>query len=169
MRLTRTRLAFLPLLALALFATPIQASAAGTCGTEVLTTVLKGSSVAWYSPGCYTRATKLMTPDIKAYSDAGAVITTAARRDRLRKLKLAVAKKAPNSKLAIRFTPAVGTIRVSVFAKKNGRFVLAALTTMKGAGGTVKAKLGKATRIRVSAGYVGSGDKPLTVSLTLKR
>ena len=56
-----------------------------------------------------------------------------------------------------------------MFAKKNGRFVLAALGTMKGASGTIKAKLGKATRIRVSAGYVGSGDTPVTVSLTLTR
>jgi hypothetical protein len=169
MRITRTRLVLLPLVVLALLAAPLPASAAGNCGTEVITSVLKGSLTAWYSPGCYSRATKLLTPDLRNYSDAGDVISTAARRDRLRKLKLAVAKKAPNSRISIRFTPAVGTIRVSVFAKRNGRFVLAALGSMKGTSGTLKAKLGKATRIRVSAGYVGSGDKPVTVSLTLTR
>ena len=56
-----------------------------------------------------------------------------------------------------------------MFARKNGRFVLAALGTLQGSSGTLKAKLGKATRIRVSAGYVGSGDTPVTVTTTLKR
>ena len=40
---------------------------------------------------------------------------------------------------------------------------------MRGTGGTLKARLGKATHIRVSASYVGAGDKPITVSTTLKR
>jgi hypothetical protein len=69
----------------------------------------------------------------------------------------------------VTFTPAVGTIRVAVFAKKKGRFVAAAIATMKGRGGTLKARLGTATRIRVSTGYVGSGDKPIVVSTTVKR
>ena len=56
-----------------------------------------------------------------------------------------------------------------MFAKRNGRFVVAAVGTLRGAGGTLKAKLGKATRIRVSASYAGAGDKPITVSTTLKR
>lgn len=159
----------LPLAALALLVTPLSASAAGNCGTEVLVTAAKGASIPWYSPGCYTRATKLLTPDLKNYSEAPAAISAAARRDRLHKLRLLISKKAPRSRISIAFSPAVGTIRVSVFAKKNGRFVLAALGTMKGAKGTIKAKLGKATRIRVSAGYVGSGDTPVTVSLTLTR
>ena len=165
----RRLITLLPLALLALLVAPLSASAAGTCATDVVTAAAKGTPIPWYSAGCYRRATKLLTPDLRAYSDAGSLITTAARRDRLRKLRLAVAKRAPASKLSIRFSPAVGSIRVSVFAKKNGRFVLAALGTLKGASGTLRAKLGKATRIRVSAGYVGSGDKPVTVSLTLTR
>ena len=100
------RLSLLPLLALLLLAAvPLQASAAGNCGTEVLTTALKGPVNAWYSPGCYKRAVKLETPDMKAYSDIGAVISTATRRDRLRKLKIAIPTKAPGSKVTVKFTP----------------------------------------------------------------
>ncbi|MEO9174078.1 MAG: hypothetical protein ABI317_01105, partial [Gaiellales bacterium] len=84
-------------------------------------------------------------------------------------LHIAVAKKAPRRVVRITFSPAVGSIRTSIFAKRNGRFVVAAIGTLHGKGGTLKAKLGKATRIRVSAGYVGSGDTPVTVSITLKR
>jgi hypothetical protein len=153
--------------AVVLLVVPVSASA--SCGSEILTTAVKANLTAWYSPGCYAQATKLLTPDLRNYSDAPAVISTAARRDLLRKLHIVVAKRAPGSKVKIAFAPAVGSIRVSVFARKNGRFVAAAIGTLSGAGGTLKAKLGKATRIRVSAGYVGSGDKPVTVSLTLKR
>jgi hypothetical protein len=154
-----------------LLALPLSSAAAGTstCGTEIVTTAVQTSLANWYSPGCYAQAAKLVTPDMRAYSDVPAVIATAARRDRLRKLHITVAKKAPRSVVRIAFSPAVGTIRVSVFARKSGRFVVAAIGTLHGAGGTMKAKLGKATRIRGSAGYVGSGDTPVTVALTLKR
>ena len=94
---------------------------------------------------------------------------TARRRDVLHRLRIAVAKTAPGSKVKLTFRPSVGSIRVSIFAKKHGRFVVSAIGTMRGAGGTLRARLGKATRIRVSAGYVGAGDRPVTVSTTLKR
>ena len=97
------------------------------------------------------------------------MIAAAKRRDILRKLRIAVARKAPGSRVSVKFSPAVGSIRVSVFAKRNGRFVVAAIGTLQGAGGTLKARLGKAKRIRVSAGYVGAGDRPVTVTTTLKR
>ena len=87
----------------------------------------------------------------------------------LLRLHLTVTRRAPKSVVTIGFSPAVGAIRVSVFARRNGRFVLAALGTLQGSAGTLRAKLGKATRIRVSAGYVGSGDTPVTVTTTLKR
>jgi hypothetical protein len=165
----RTRL--VPLLVGAVVLALPASSAAGTstCGTEIVTTALQTSLTSWYSPGCYVQAAKLETPDMRAYSDVPAIISTAAHRDRLRKLHITVAKKAPRSVVRITFSPPVGTMRVSIFARKNGRFVVAAIGALHGAGGTLKAKLGKATRIRVSAGYVGSGDTPGTVALTLKR
>jgi hypothetical protein len=163
----RRRLLTLLASALVLLAVPVSASA--SCGNDVLQAAARSSLTLWYSPGCYKQATKLLTPDLRQYSDAPDEINTAARRDRTRKLKVAVAKTAPGGKVKVGFSPAVGTIRVSVFAKKNGRFVVAAIGTLRGTGGTLKAKLGKATRIRVSAGYPGSGDTPITVSLTLKR
>jgi hypothetical protein len=167
MRCTR----LVPLLVGAVVLALPASSAAGTstCGTEIVTTALQASLTNWYSPGCYAQAAKLETPDMRAYSDVPAVVSTAAHRDRLRKLHIAVAKKAPRSVVRITFSPTVGSMRVSIFARKNGRFVVAAIGTLRGAGGTLKAKLGKATRIRVSAGYVGSGDTPATVTLTLKR
>jgi hypothetical protein len=166
----RSRL--LPVLAgvLVLLALPVSSPAGtSTCGTEIVTAAVESSVTSWYSPGCYRQAAKLVTPDMRAYSDVPAVVAAAAHRDLLRKLHIGVAKKAPGSVVRLAFSPSVGTIRVSVFARKNGRFVVAAIGTLHGAGGTLKAKLGKATRIRVSAGYVGSGDTPITVSLTLKR
>jgi hypothetical protein len=165
----RFHIATLPLLLLALLAAPLPAPAAGTCATEVLAAATGGAAIPWYSAGCYRRAARLVTPDVRAYSDAPQLITAAARRDRLRRLRVTVAKKAPASRLSIRFSPAVGSIRVSVFARKHGRFVLAGLGTLTGTNGTLRARLGSATRIRVSAGYVGSGDKPVAVLLTLTR
>jgi hypothetical protein len=163
----RSRLLTLLASALVLLAIPVSASA--SCGNDVLQSAAKSSLTLWYSPGCYKQATRLLTPDLRQYSDAPDEINAAARRDRLRKLKVSVAKTAPGGKVKISFSPAVGAIRVSVFAKKNGRFVASAIGTLQSKGGTLKARLGKATRIRVSAGYPGSGDKPFTVSLTLKR
>ncbi len=152
------------LLALAL---PVSASA--SCSSDIVSQAGDGSVPGWYSPGCYKRALKLVGPDMSAYSDVPSVIALASRRDVLLRLRLTVARRAPRGIVIIGFSPAVGAIRVSVFARKNGRFVLAALGTLQGSGGTFKAKLGKATRIRVSAGYVGSGDTPVTVTTTLKR
>jgi hypothetical protein len=157
---------FLSCLLLAL-AVPVSASA--SCSSDIVSLATRGSVPAWYSPGCYKRAVKLVGPDMSAYSDVPSVIALANRRDVLLRLHLTVARRAPKSVVTISFSPAVGAIRVSVFARKNGRFVLAALGTLQGSGGTLKAKLGKATRIRVSAGYVGSGDTPVTVTTTLKR
>jgi hypothetical protein len=166
----RPRLLPLLAVALALLALPVSSTAAtSTCGTEIVTAAVTSSVTSWYSPGCYKQAARLVTPDMRAYSDVPAVVSAAAHRDLLRKLHITVAKKAPGSVVRIAFSPSVGTIRVSVFARKNGRFVAAAIGMLRGSGGTLKAKLGKATRIRVSAGYVGSGDTPVTVSLTLKR
>jgi hypothetical protein len=164
-RLTRLLTGVLVLLAL-----PASAAAGGSsCGTAILTSALQTSLTAWYSPGCYAQATRLLTPDLAAYSDAPTAIAQAAHRDQLRTLHVAVAKKAPAGRVRITFTPPVGAIRVSVFARTGGRFVVAAVGTLSGAGGSLKAKLGRATRIRVSAGYVGSGDTPTTVTLTLRR
>ncbi len=69
----------------------------------------------------------------------------------------------------MRFSPSVGSIRVAIFARRNGRFVVAAIGTLRGTGGTLRARLGTATRVRVSASYVGAGDRPVTVSTTLRR
>jgi hypothetical protein len=166
--MTRFRLLVAAASVLAALVLPVSAFA--SCSTDIVTVAAtKGSIAPWYSPGCYTRATKLLTSDLKAYSDVPSVINAAKRRDVLRKLKIAVAKKAPSSRVKVTFSPIVGSIRVSIFAKRSGRFVVAAIGTLGGSGGTLKAKLGKATRIRVSAGYVGSGDKPITVSTTLAR
>ena len=71
--------------------------------------------------------------------------------------------------MTITFSPAVGSIRVSVFAGGADASWSPRSARCPGLAGTLKAKLGKATRIRVSAGYVGSGDKPVTVTTTLKR
>jgi hypothetical protein len=165
-----TRFRLLVAAASVLTALVLPVSASASCSTDIVTVAAtKGTITPWYSAGCYTRAVKLLGSDLKDYSDVPDLIAAAKRRDILRKLKIAVAKRAPSSRVKIAFTPAVGSIRVSIFAKRSGRFVVAAIGTLSGAGGTVKAKLGKATRIRVSAGYVGSGDKPITVSTTLKR
>jgi hypothetical protein len=164
---TRLRLT---LLAGSLFAAlVIPASASANCSADIVSLATRGSVAAWYSPGCYTHALKLVTPEQRAYSDIPGLITLASRRDVLQRLRLTVAKRAPKSVVTIKFSLAVGAIRVSVFARKNGRFVLAALGTLQGPGGTLKARLGKATRIRVSAGYVGSGDTPVTATTTIKR
>jgi hypothetical protein len=152
-----------------LLALAVPVSASASCSTDIVSLATRGSVPGWYSPGCYKRALKLAGPDLSAYSDVPAVIALASRRDVFLRLRLTVARRAPKSVVSIAFSPAVGAIRVSVFARKNGRFVLAALGTLQGPGGTLKAKLGKATRIRVSAGYVGSGDAPVTVTTTLKR
>ena len=170
----RARLSPLLAGALLLLALP-GASSAGTstCGTEIVTAAAETSVVNWYSPGCYRQAAKLVTPDMRAYSDIPTVISTAARRDLLRPLRITVAKKAPGGKVKIAFSPTVGSIRVSVFVRtggKGGRFVVAAVGTLRGAGGTLKSKkIGKGARIRVSAGYLGSGDTPRTLTLTLAR
>jgi hypothetical protein len=165
-----TRLRLLVGAASVLFALVVPVSASASCASEIVSAAaVKGSIPSWYSPGCYKRATRLLGSDLRDYSDVPDMIAAARRRDVLRRLRIAVAKKAPSSRVSIRFTPAVGSIRVSIFAKKNGRFVVAAIGTLRGAGGTLKARLGKATRIRVSAGYVGAGDKPITVSTTLRR
>jgi hypothetical protein len=149
-------------------AVPVTASA--SCSTEIVSTaVTKGSIPGWYSPGCYRRASKQLGSDLRDYSDVPELIAAARRRDILRRLRIAVARKAPAGKVSIRFTPAVGSIRVAVFAKRNGRFVVGAIGTLRGAGGTLKARLGRATRIRVSASYVGAGDRPVTVSTKLRR
>jgi hypothetical protein len=154
--------------ALAALAVPVTASA--SCSTEIVSAAAtRGSIPGWYSPGCYRRASKLLGSDLRDYSDVPEMIAAARRRDILRKLRIAVVKRAPAGKVSIRFTPAVGSIRVSIFAKRNGRFVVAAIGTLRGAGGTLKARLGNATRIRVSASYVGAGDRPVTVSTTLRR
>jgi hypothetical protein len=153
---------------LAALAVPVTASA--SCSSEIVSTAAtKGSIAGWYSPGCYRRASKQLGSDLRDYSDVPELIAAARRRDVLRRLRIAVARKAPAGKVSIRFTPAVGSIRVAVFAKRNGRFVVAAIGTLRGAGGTLKARLGRATRIRVSASYVGAGDRPVTVSTTLRR
>jgi hypothetical protein len=165
-----TRFRLLLALAGALLALAVPAAASASCATDIVAVAATKDSIpSWYSPGCYLRATKLLGSDLRDYSDVPDLIAAAKRRDTLRKLKVAVAKRAPGSKVKVTFSPAVGSIRVSVFAKRSGRFVVAAIGTMRGAGGTLKAKLGKASRIRVSASYVGAGDKPITVSLTLKR
>jgi hypothetical protein len=153
---------------LAALAVPVTASA--SCSTEIVSTaVTKGSIPGWYSPGCYRRASKQLGSDLCDYSDVPELIAAARRRDILRRLRIAVARRASAGKVSIRFTPAVGSIRVSIFARRSGRFVVAAIGTLRGAGGTLEARLGKATRIRVSASYVGAGDRPVTVSTTLKR
>jgi hypothetical protein len=165
-----TRIRLLLAAAGTLLALGLPVSASASCANDIVTVAAaKGAIVSWYSPGCYQRANKLLGSDLRDYSDVPDLIAAAKRRDTLRKLQVAVAKRAPGSKVKVTFTPAVGSIRVSVFAKKNGRFVVAAIGTLQGAGGTLKAKLGKATRIRVSASYAGAGDRPITVSLTLKR
>jgi hypothetical protein len=153
-----------------LAALAVPATASASCSTEIVSAAAtKGSIPGWYSPGCYRRASKLLGSDLRDYSDVPDLIAAARRRDILRKLRIAVAKRAPAGKVSIRFTPPVGSIRVSIFAKRSGRFVVAAIGTLHGAGGTLKARLGKATRIRVSASYVGAGDRPVTVSTTLRR
>jgi hypothetical protein len=153
-----------------LLALVLPASAAASCSSEIVTVAAtKGAIASWYSPGCYSRAQKLLGSDLRDYSDVPDLIAGAKRRDILRRLRIAIARKAPGGKLSVRFAPAVGSIRVSVFARRNGRFVVAAIGTLRGAGGTLKVRLGKATRIRVSASYVGAGDKPVTVSTILKR
>jgi hypothetical protein len=165
-----TRFRLLLAAAGALLALAVPASASASCATDIVAVAAtKGSIPSWYSPGCYSRANKLLGSDLRDYSDVPDLIAAAKRRDTLRKLRIAVAKRAPGSKVKVTFSPAVGSIRVSVFAKRNGRFVVAAIGTMRGAGGTLRAKLGKATRIRVSASYLGAGDKPITVSTTLRR
>jgi hypothetical protein len=146
---------------------PISASA--SCADDVVGAATKGSIPGWYSPGCYSRASNELGSDLRDYSDVPDLIAAARRRDALRRLRIAVARRAPSGKVRVTFTPAVGSIRVSVFAKKHGRFVVAAIGTMSGSGGTIKARLGKARRIRVSASYLGAGDRPVTVSTTLKR
>jgi hypothetical protein len=152
-----------------LLALVLPVSASASCANDIVAVAVKGSIPSWYSPGCYLRANKLLGSDLRDYSDVPDLIAAAKRRDTLRKLKIAVAKRAPGSKVKVAFTPAVGSIRVSIFARKNGRFVVAAIGSMRGAGGTLKARLGNATRIRVTASYAGAGDKPITVSTTLKR
>jgi hypothetical protein len=166
--MTRFRLLLAAMGVLLTLALPVSASA--SCATDIVTVAVKQGSVpSWYSPGCYKRAVKLLGSDLRDYSNVPDLISAAKRRDTLRKLKIGVAKTAPGQKVKVTFSPAVGSIRVSVFARKHGRFVVAAISTLRGAGGTLKAKLGKATRIRVSASYVGAGDKPVTVSTTLQR
>jgi hypothetical protein len=164
-----TRFRLLVAAASVLVALLLPVSASASCPSEIVVAATKGSIASWYSPGCYMRATKLLGSDLRGYSDVRDVITAAKRRDILRKLRIAVAHRAPGGKVSVRFAPAVGSIRVSVFARRNGRFVVAASGTLRGAGGTLRARLGKAKRIRVSAGYVGAGDRPITVSATLKR
>ncbi len=163
----RVRLMLLVSSLLMALAGPVSASA--SCSSDIVDQATSGAVPGWYSPGCYKRALELVGPDTSAYSDVPSVIALASRRDVLLRLHLTVGRRAPRSVVSISFSPAVGAIRVSVFARRNGRFVLAALGTLQGSGGTLKAKLGKATRIRVSAGYVGSGDTPVTVTTTLKR
>jgi hypothetical protein len=166
--MTRFRLLFAAASVLLALVLPVSASA--SCASEIVSVAAtRGTIVSWYSPGCYTRATRLLSSDLRNYSDVPDLIAAARRRDILRKLRIAVARKAPGGRVSVRFTPAVGSIRVSVFARRNGRFVVAAIGTLHGAGGTLKARLGKARRIRVSSGYVGTGDRPITVSTTLKR
>jgi hypothetical protein len=164
-----TRLRLTLLAACLLPALLIPATASASCSADIVSLATRGSVSAWYSPGCYTHALKLVGPDERSYSDIPSLITLASRRDLLQRLRLTVAKRAPKSVVTIKFSLAVGAMRVSVFARKNGRFVLAALGTLQGPGGTLKARLGTATRIRVSAGYVGSGDTPVTVTTTIKR
>jgi hypothetical protein len=165
-----TRFRLLLAAASVLLALVLPVSASASCADDIVAAAAtKGSITSWYSPGCYTRATKLLGADLRDYSAVPDLIAAAKRRDALRKLRITVARKAPGGKVSVVFTPAVGSIRVSVFAKRHGRFVVAAIGTLRGPGGTLKARLGKAKRIRVSAGYVGAGDRPITVSLTLKR
>jgi hypothetical protein len=164
-----TRFRLLLASASVLIALVLPVSAAASCPSEIVVAATKGSIVSWYSPGCYMRAAKLLGSDLRDYSDVPDLIAAAKRRDILRKLRIAVAHRAPGGRVDVKFTPAVGSIRVSVFARRNGRFVVAAIGTLRGAGGTLRARLGKAKRIRVSAGYVGAGDRPITVSTTLKR
>jgi hypothetical protein len=164
-----TRFRLLLAAASVLLALVLPVSASASCASDIVVAATKGGIASWYSPGCYTRAAKLLGSDLRDYSDVPDMIAAAKRRDILRKLRIAVARKAPGSRVSVKFTPAVGSIRVSVFAKRNGRFVVAAIGTLQGAGGTLKARLGKAKRIRVSAGYVGAGDRPVTVTTTLKR
>jgi hypothetical protein len=152
-----------------LLALVVPVSASASCADDVVLAATKGSIASWYSPGCYARASKLLGSDLRDYSDVPDLIAAARRRDALRRLRIAVGARAPGGKVAIAFTPSVGSVRVAVFAKRNGRFVVAAIGTLRGSGGTLHARLGKATRIRVSAGYVGMGDRPVTVSSTLKR
>jgi hypothetical protein len=152
-----------------LLALAVPAYASASCSSDIVSQATSGSVLGWYSPGCYKRALKLVGPDQRGYTDIPGLIALASRRDILLRLHMAVATRAPNGVVSIQLAPTVGAIRVSVFARKNGRFVLAALGTLQGSGGTLKAKLGKATKIRVSAGYVGSGDTPVTVTTTLKR
>jgi hypothetical protein len=164
-----TRFRLLVAAASVLVALVLPVSASASCPSEIVVAATKGSIVSWYSPGCYMRAAKLLGSDLRDYSDVPDLIAAAKRRDILRKLRIAVAHRAPGGRVDVKFTPAVGSIRVSVFARRNGRFVVAAIGTLRGAGGTLRARLGKAKRIRVSAGYVGAGDRPITVSTTLKR
>jgi len=164
-----TRLRLLCAAAGLLLALVLPVSASASCADDVVAAAGKGSIASWYSPGCYSRATRLLGSDLGAYSDVPDLIAAARRRDTLRRLRIAIARRAPSSKVRVTFTPAVGSIRVAVFAKKHGRFVVAAIGTMQGGGGTIKARLGKAKRIRVSASYVGAGDRPITVSTTLRR
>jgi len=152
-----------------LFALVLPVSASASCADDVVLAATKGSISSWYSPGCYARASRLLGSDLRDYSDVPDLIAAARRRDALRRLRIAVGARAPGGKVAITFTPSVDSVRVSVFAKRNGRFVVAAIGTLHGTGGSLQARLGKATRIRVSAGYVGMGDRPVTVSSTLTR
>ena len=153
----------------ALLALILPVSASAGCATDVVVAATSGRIASWYSPGCYTHATRLLGSDLRDYSDVPDLIDAARRRDILRRLRIAVARRAPGGRVRVQFTPAVGAIRVAVFAKRNGRFVVAAIGTLRGAGGTLRARLGRATRIRVSAGYVGAGDRPVTVTATLRR
>jgi hypothetical protein len=165
-----TRFRLLLAAASVLLALVLPVSASASCAQDIVSVAATTGSIAsWYSPGCYTHATRLLGSDLRDYSDVPDLIAAAKRRDSLRKLRIAVARRAPGGKVRVKFTPAVGSIRVSVFARRNGRFVVAAIGTLRRAGGTLRARLGKATRIRVSARYVGAGDRPITVSTTLRR
>jgi hypothetical protein len=164
-----TRFRVLVAAASVLFALLLPVSASAGCASEIVAAATKGGIAGWYSPGCYKGTSRLLGSDLRDYSDVPDLIAAARRRDVLRRLRIAVARKAPGGRISVTFTPAVGSIRVSVFARRSGRFVLAAIGTLRGAGGTLGARLGQARRIRVSARYVGAGDRPVTVSTTLRR
>ena len=130
-----TRLRLLCAAAGLLLALVLPVSASASCADDVVAAAGKGSIVNWYSPGCYSRATRLLGSDLRDYSDVPDLIAAARRRDTLRRLRIAIARRAPSSKVRVTFTPAVGSIRVAVFAKRHGRFVVAAIGTMQGSGG----------------------------------